>query len=217
MPRFFDLSFHELLAAKHPTAWVEFEKAQITEQQLFDKFFQDGRGFDGPALVEHMVRRRARPVQDPQRAHALPAGSPRPGVPAGGRFAAPLPALCAALCAKTKPPGPWPAFSPPTPPPPPTHTPTQPNLQPNLQPNPQPNQTSLSPSATPQIAHYSYVDGMAPLLARLRDAGYAMHAMSNYPEWWRHIEAKLAVSDFMQWSFVSCEGPMKVGGGCVRV
>ena len=56
MPRFFDLSFHELLATKHPTAWIEFEKGQITEQQLFDKFFQDGRGFDGPALVQHMVR-----------------------------------------------------------------------------------------------------------------------------------------------------------------
>ena len=51
---------------------------------------------------------------------------------------------------------------------------------------------------------------MAPLLARLRDAGYVMHAMSNYPEWWRHIEGKLRVSDYLQWSFVSCEGPMKV-------
>jgi hypothetical protein len=45
----------ELLAAKHPTAWVEFEKDQITQQQLFDKFFADGRQFDGQALIEHMV------------------------------------------------------------------------------------------------------------------------------------------------------------------
>jgi hypothetical protein len=45
----------ELLAAKHPTAWVEFEKDQITQQQLFDKFFADRRQFDGQALIEHMV------------------------------------------------------------------------------------------------------------------------------------------------------------------
>lgn len=46
----------ELLAAKHPTAWVEFENDQITQQQLFDKFFADGRQFDGEALIDHMVR-----------------------------------------------------------------------------------------------------------------------------------------------------------------
>ncbi|KAI8464670.1 MAG: HAD-like domain-containing protein [Monoraphidium minutum] len=113
MPRFFDLSFQELLAAKHPTAWVEFECAQITEDQLFEKFFKDGRGFDGAALVDHM------------------------------------------------------------------------------------------------IAHYGYIDGMPSLLARLNAAGYAVHAMSNYPSWWRHIEAKLQLSAHLQWTFVSCEGPMK--------
>lgn len=113
MPRFFSLSFHELLAAKHPTAWVEFEKAQITEQQLFDKFFQDGRAFDGTALVQHMIE------------------------------------------------------------------------------------------------HYSYVEGMRGLLSRLRAAGYEMHAMSNYPSWWRHIEDKLAVGELLEWTFISCEGPMK--------
>jgi hypothetical protein len=32
MPRFFNMSFKELLDAKHPTAWIEFEKALITEQ-----------------------------------------------------------------------------------------------------------------------------------------------------------------------------------------
>jgi hypothetical protein len=58
MPRFFDVSFQELLALKHPTAWIEFEEARITEAQLFEKFFSDGRGFDGPALVQHMVRER---------------------------------------------------------------------------------------------------------------------------------------------------------------
>jgi hypothetical protein len=72
--------------------------------------------------------------------------------------------------------------------------------------------THPSPHPPRQIEHYSYVDGMPALLRRLRSAGYALHAMSNYPEWWRHIEAKLRVSDLMQWSFISCEGPMKVWG-----
>ena len=55
MPRYFQLSFAELLAAKHPTAWVEFERGDITEAELFAKFFADGRRFDGPGLVDHMV------------------------------------------------------------------------------------------------------------------------------------------------------------------
>lgn len=55
MPRFFNLTFKELLAAKHPTAWVEFENAIITEDELFAKFFADGRQFDGQALIQHMV------------------------------------------------------------------------------------------------------------------------------------------------------------------
>lgn len=49
------LSFKELLAAKHPTAWVEFENDLISEEQLLSMFFADGRQFDGAALVQHMV------------------------------------------------------------------------------------------------------------------------------------------------------------------
>lgn len=55
MPRFFNMTFKELLAAKHPTAWVEFENDVITEDELLAKFFADGRQFDGQALVQHMV------------------------------------------------------------------------------------------------------------------------------------------------------------------
>lgn len=55
MPKFFDVSFSELLESKHPTAWIEFENNLIDEQQLFDKFFKDGRRFDGKALVDSMV------------------------------------------------------------------------------------------------------------------------------------------------------------------
>jgi hypothetical protein len=37
-------------------AWVEFENDLIDQDQLFQKFFADGRQFDGQALVAHMVR-----------------------------------------------------------------------------------------------------------------------------------------------------------------
>lgn len=57
------MSLQELLATKHPTAWVEFENDCITEEQLFAKFFADGRQFDGAALVNHMVRKCSQSMQ----------------------------------------------------------------------------------------------------------------------------------------------------------
>lgn len=36
----------ELLECKHPTAWIEFEKGLIDEDELARKFFIDGREFD---------------------------------------------------------------------------------------------------------------------------------------------------------------------------
>ncbi|KAL4853086.1 Flavin mononucleotide hydrolase 1 [Chlorella vulgaris] len=55
MPRFFDITFNELLAAKHPTAWLQFERAEISEEELFRMFFADGRPVDGAALKQHMA------------------------------------------------------------------------------------------------------------------------------------------------------------------
>ncbi len=40
------MTMKELLAAKHPTAWIEFECGQLTEEDLIKKFFADGRDFD---------------------------------------------------------------------------------------------------------------------------------------------------------------------------
>ena len=37
-----------------------------------------------------------------------------------------------------------------------------------------------------------------------------MHVISNYPVWYKRIEAKLGVSRHLPWTFISCEGPMKV-------
>lgn len=54
MPAFFGLSFQELLAAKHPTAWVDFECGCITEEEMVSKFFLDGRPVDGDRLKSVM-------------------------------------------------------------------------------------------------------------------------------------------------------------------
>mgnify|MGYP001807645092 CR=1 FL=1 len=84
-------------------------------------------------------------------------------------------------------------------------------------PIPWPTSHLTSPASTPtcslsflQVSSYRYLDGMPELLRRLGAAGYPLHACSNYPAWWRLIEDKLAPSQYLAWSFVSCEGPMKV-------
>jgi HAD superfamily hydrolase (TIGR01509 family) len=51
---------------------------------------------------------------------------------------------------------------------------------------------------------YDWLDGAEQLLADLKDAGYEMHALSNYSIWYRMIEQKLQLSRYIQWSFVSC-------------
>ncbi|EFJ18467.1 hypothetical protein SELMODRAFT_112604 [Selaginella moellendorffii] len=55
VPAFFGLSMKELLEIKHPTAWIEFEKGLITEEQLKHRFFNDGRDFDLQGLKSCMV------------------------------------------------------------------------------------------------------------------------------------------------------------------
>lgn len=52
---------------------------------------------------------------------------------------------------------------------------------------------------------YEYIEGIEPLLRELRAAGVAMHTLSNYPVWWELIEAKLGLSEYVAWSFVSCK------------
>lgn len=114
MAPFFGLTFQELLDAKHPTAWLEFERGQVDEAQFAAIFFKDGRHVDPVALRAAMTRA------------------------------------------------------------------------------------------------YDFVPGMEPLLQELVDGGYQLHACSNYTTWYRAIEDKLALSRFLEWTFVSCEGPMKV-------
>jgi len=57
-------------------------------------------------------------------------------------------------------------------------------------------------------AAYRLIDGIEPLLARLSDR-HPMHALSNYPVWYRWIEERLQLSRYLQWSFVSCHTALR--------
>jgi HAD superfamily hydrolase (TIGR01509 family) len=51
---------------------------------------------------------------------------------------------------------------------------------------------------------YRWVEGMEELLQDLRARGFQIHALSNYPPWYRLIDEALNVNRYLQWSFVSC-------------
>ena len=109
MPAFFGMSLEELLAVKHPTAWIDFELGRMEEDEFLATFFRDGRGFDQAGFL--------RMVSDA----------------------------------------------------------------------------------------YRWLPGMEALLGRLSGQGYVVHALSNYPSWYRRIEERLGLSRFLEWSFVSCD------------
>jgi len=52
--------------------------------------------------------------------------------------------------------------------------------------------------------NYRWLDGMEELLGKLRDCGAEVHALSNYPDWYEAIEARLELSRYLEWTFVSC-------------
>ncbi|CAI9090916.1 OLC1v1025804C1 [Oldenlandia corymbosa var. corymbosa] len=51
---------------------------------------------------------------------------------------------------------------------------------------------------------YSYIEGVEELLHSLKNAGYEMHAFTNYPNWYLMIEDKLKLSTYLSWTFCSC-------------
>lgn len=55
------------------------------------------------------------------------------------------------------------------------------------------------------VAGYDFLPGMQQLLEELATCGIAMHALSNYPLWYSLIEDKLSLSQYLEWSFVSCK------------
>jgi putative hydrolase of the HAD superfamily len=58
-------------------------------------------------------------------------------------------------------------------------------------------------------AAYRWIDGIEPLLGRLREREVEMHTLSNYPEWYRWIEERLGLSRYLRWSFVSCQTALR--------
>ena len=52
IPGFFGMSLDELLAVKHPSAWVEFERGERDGASFLRDFFADGRPFDHAAFEE---------------------------------------------------------------------------------------------------------------------------------------------------------------------
>ena len=55
VPAFFGMSFEELLEAKHPTAWAEFETGSIDEETFLARFFRDGREYDQAGMMRCMA------------------------------------------------------------------------------------------------------------------------------------------------------------------
>lgn len=55
VPRFFGVDLRELVATKHPTAWVDFELDEIDEELLAQRFFADGRKLDVQGLKRAMI------------------------------------------------------------------------------------------------------------------------------------------------------------------
>eukprot|EP00873_Tetraselmis_striata_P016062 jgi/Tetstr1/436326/TSEL_025164.t1 len=56
MPAYFGMSFKDLLAAKHPSAWMEFEKGRISQDEFEESFFADGRAYDRDGLRDRMKK-----------------------------------------------------------------------------------------------------------------------------------------------------------------
>ena len=108
MPSFFGMTLEQLLREKHPTAWVRFERSELSEEEFLVSFFADGRAYDRDGF------------------RACVRGS------------------------------------------------------------------------------YRWIDGVEPLVAELSRRGAEMHALSNYPEWYRWVEECTGLSRYMSWTFVSC-------------
>jgi len=51
MPTFFGMTFDAMLEAKHPSAWVEFELGECSQEEFLESFFADGRDFDRRGFV----------------------------------------------------------------------------------------------------------------------------------------------------------------------
>jgi HAD superfamily hydrolase (TIGR01509 family) len=46
MPAFFEMTLEQMVRVKHPTAWVRFERGELSEPEFLAIFFADGRPYD---------------------------------------------------------------------------------------------------------------------------------------------------------------------------
>ena len=54
VPQFFGMTLPELLEAKHPSTWTEFELGAIDERTMLSRYFADGRAVNGIGLKRKM-------------------------------------------------------------------------------------------------------------------------------------------------------------------
>lgn len=54
IPEFFGLGLRELIEQAHPTAWVEFERGELSPEQYATRMFSDARHVDWPAFEAHV-------------------------------------------------------------------------------------------------------------------------------------------------------------------
>jgi FMN hydrolase / 5-amino-6-(5-phospho-D-ribitylamino)uracil phosphatase len=50
MPDFFGMTLERMLREKHPTAWGQFERGELSESAFLCRFFEDGRDYDHAAF-----------------------------------------------------------------------------------------------------------------------------------------------------------------------
>lgn len=56
MPDFFGMTLEQMLREKHPTAWGQFERGELSESAFLCRFFQDGRAYDHQAFKASIRR-----------------------------------------------------------------------------------------------------------------------------------------------------------------
>ena len=56
MPAHFGMTLQELIACKHPDAWVRFEHGELDTPRFLERFFADGRSYDQEAFVAAVRR-----------------------------------------------------------------------------------------------------------------------------------------------------------------
>ena len=141
-PSYFDMSFDDLIKAKHPHSWLRFERGEIGAEDFAAEFW---------AEQERNRTVRANVCNTRWKRRCRDAADSRPLLPSSQE-----PVDASALLAHVS-------------------------------------------------SHYRLLDGAERVLARLRATeGVSVHALSNYPVWYRAIEDKLALSRYLHWSFVSC-------------